>query len=75
MFLVRIKTAVFKENTVFWAQKTLVYIMYTYSHVKCTSIKRVKSAHTKLLSYKYSDDDIIKMLEFVVDNIFVVFAG
>ena len=24
---------------------------------------------------KYSDDDIIKMLEFLVDNIFVVFAG
>ena len=24
---------------------------------------------------KYSDDDIIKMLEFVVDNIYVVFAG
>ena len=24
---------------------------------------------------KYSEDDIIKMLEFLVDNIFVVFAG
>ena len=24
---------------------------------------------------KYSEDDIIKMLEFIVDNIFVVFAG
>ena len=24
---------------------------------------------------KYSDDDIIKMLEFLIDNIFVVFAG
>ena len=27
------------------------------------------------MSYKYSEDDIIKMLEFLVDNIFVVFAG
>ena len=25
--------------------------------------------------HKYSEDDIIKMLEFLVDNIFVVFAG
>ena len=25
--------------------------------------------------YKYSEDDIIKMIEFLVDNIFVVFAG
>ena len=25
--------------------------------------------------YKYSEDDIIKMLEFLVDNIFVFFAG
>ena len=24
---------------------------------------------------KYSEDDIFKMLEFLVDNIFVVFAG
>ena len=25
--------------------------------------------------HKYSEDDIIKMLEFLIDNIFVVFAG
>ena len=34
-------------------------------------------SYTEMLKSKskYSEDDIIKMLEFLVDNIFVVFAG
>ena len=40
----------------------------------------VQNRHADLLftsdsKNKYSEDDIIKMLEFLIDNIFVVFAG
>ena len=47
----------------------------TYKYlVLCREVPYFVKEHSSSKS-KYSDEDIIKMLEFLVDNIFVVFAG
>ena len=42
---------------------------------RTSSVDINKPYFYRISKHKYSEDDIIKMIEFLVDNIFVVFAG
>ena len=69
--------------TINWTTDQLVFGTPSFSKTEIAGTKYVVLGHEEAYfvkensdsKNKYSEDDIIKMLEFLIDNIFVVFAG